>query len=237
MLLGPIINAVAVLIGGMVGMLFKSAISEKLSSAIIVAMGLVTVVLGVQFAIQTSDILIMMVSLVLGTAVGVALNLDEKMDRAADVIKSRLAHTRFSHDKLAEAFVSTTILFCVGTMTVVGSIQAGLENDHSILITKSIMDMISAVVFASALGAGVLFSAASVLLIEGGIAALARLISPVLTSAVVNEMSAVGGAIFIGLAINLLGISQKKIKVGDMLPAIFVPIVYIPLANWIQSLM
>lgn len=235
-MLGPIVNAVCVIIGGTVGTLFGSAISEKLSSAIIVAIGLMTMVMGFQFASQTSDILIVMVCLVLGTIVGVALDLDNKMDHAADAVKQKLAGTRFSQGKFADAFISTTILFCIGTMTVVGSIKSGLDGDHSILITKSIMDMISSIVFASALGAGVLMSSVSVLLIEGGIALLAGLAAPILTTEVVNEMSAVGGVMFIGLAINLTGISQKKIKVGDMLPAIFVPILYMPIAAWITGL-
>lgn len=235
-MLGPIINAITVLIGGTLGTLFGNAIKEKYSSAIIVAIGLMTFVLGIQFAIQTSDILIVMVCLVIGTLIGVALGLDDKMDNAAEAIKTRLKGTKLAQGKFADAFVTTTILFCVGTMTVVGSIKSGLEHDYSILITKSIMDCISSAIFASALGAGVLMSAVSVLVIEGGIALLAGLCAPILTTEVVTEMSAVGGAMFIGLAINLIGISDKKIKVGDMLPAIFLPIIYMPLANWITSL-
>lgn len=233
---GPILNAITVLIGGTIGTLFGNAIKEKYSSAIIVAIGLMTFVLGIRFAIQTSDILIVMVCLVLGTLIGVALGLDDKMDNAAESIKKRLKGTRLAQGKFADAFVTTTILFCVGTMTVVGSIKSGLEHDYSILITKSIMDCISAAIFSSALGAGVLMSAVSVLVIEGGIALLASFCAPILTTEVVTEMSAVGGAMFIGLAINLIGISDKKIKVGDMLPAIFLPIIYMPVANWITSL-
>lgn len=235
-MLGPVINTITVLIGGILGTLFGNAIKEKYSSAIIVAIGLMTFVLGIQFAIQTSDILIVMVCLVFGTLIGVALGLDDKMENAADNIKKRLKGTRFAQGRFADAFVTTTILFCVGTMTVVGSIKSGLEHDYSILITKSIMDCISATIFSSALGAGVLLSAISVLVIEGGIALLAGLCAPILTPEVVTEMSAVGGAMFIGLSINLIGISEKKIKVGDMLPAIFLPIIYIPVANWITSL-
>lgn len=235
-MLGPIINAITVILGGIIGTLFGNAISEKYSSAIIVSIGLMTLILGVQFAIETSDILIIMICLVAGTIIGVAMKLDDRMDNAADAIKKRLAGTKFSQGKFADAFVTTTILFCIGTMTVVGSIKSGLEHDYSILITKSIMDCISSVIFASALGAGVLMSAVSVLVIEGGIALLASLAAPILTAEVVTEMSAVGGVLFIGMSINLIGISEKKIKVGDMLPAIFLPIIYMPVANWITSL-
>lgn len=235
-MLGPIINAITVILGGLIGTLFGNAISEKYSSAIIVAIGLMTLIMGVQFAIETSDILIIMICLVIGTIIGVALKLDDRMDNAADSIKQHLAGTRFSQGKFADAFVTTTILFCIGTMTVVGSIKSGLEHDYSILITKSIMDFISSIIFASALGAGVLLSAVSVIVIEGGIALLASLAAPILTPEVVTEMSAVGGVMFIGMSINLIGISEKKIKVGDMLPAIFLPIIYMPVANWITGL-
>lgn len=236
MLFGAIFNTISVIIGGIIGTLFGSAISEKVSSAIITALGLIAMVLGFSFSTKTSDILIVMICLVIGTIIGVSLNLDDRMEASAGFIQKKLAGTRFGHGKFAEAFISTTILFCIGTMTVVGSIESGLNNNHTILITKSIMDMISSVVFASALGGGVLLSALSVFVIEGGLTLIASLATPILTTSVVNEMSAVGGVLFIGLAINLMGISNKKIKIGDMLPAIFIPIIYMPIADWITHL-
>ena len=155
---------------------------------------------------------------------------------AADRIRGRLKGTKLADGPFAEGFITTTMLFCVGTMTVIGSIEAGLNQNYEILIAKSIMDFMSSLIFAAALGAGVLLSAVSVLVIQGGIVLLAGLAAPVLTTEVVTEMTAVGGTLFIGMAINLLGISEKHIKIGDMLPGIFLPILYFPLQAWLSGL-
>lgn len=236
-MLAVIVNAVAVIIGGLIGILCGSRIKERYTKAVMTCIALVTMVIGVQSAIVTSNILIVMVCLVLGTIIGTALHLDDRINGSVDKIKDKLAGTRFGGGHFAEAFVSTSILFCVGTMAVIGSIQAGLNKDYSILFAKSTMDFVSSIVFATALGPGVFLSAVTVLVFQGGIALLAGLAAPVLSTEVITEMSAVGGALFIGMAINLLGLREEKIKVGDMLPAIFLPILYFPLAELVSGLL
>ena len=235
-MVGVLINVVAVLLGSTLGLLFGSKIKENYSKGIMMAIALCTFVIGVQSAIQTSNILIVMICLVLGTVIGVALKLDDRMNGASDRIRERLKGTRFANGPFAEAFVTTTMLFCIGTMTVIGSIEAGLNHNYQILIAKSIMDLMSSLVFSAALGIGVMLSALSVLVIQGGIALLSSVAAPVLTAEVVTEMSAVGGTLFIGMAINLLGISDKRIRIGDMLPAIFLPILYFPLQALLTGL-
>ena len=235
-MVGVLINVVAVLLGSTLGLLFGSKIKENYSKGIMMAIALCTFVIGVQSAIQTSNILIVMICLVLGTVIGVALKLDDRMNGASDRIRERLKGTRFANGPFAEAFVTTTMLFCIGTMTVIGSIEAGLNHNYQILIAKSIMDLMSSLVFSAALGIGVMLSALSVLVIQGGIALLSSVAAPVLTAEVVTEMSAVGGTLFIGMAINLLGISDKRIRIGDMLPAIFLPILYFPLKALLTGL-
>lgn len=235
-MVGVLINVAAVLLGSTLGLLFGSKIKENYSKGIMMAIALCTFVIGVQSAIKTSDILIVMICLVLGTVIGVALKLDDRMNGASDRIRERLKGTRFANGPFAEAFVTTTMLFCIGTMTVIGSIEAGLNHNYQILIAKSIMDLMSSLVFSAALGIGVMLSALSVLVIQGGIALLSSVAAPVLTAEVVTEMSAVGGTIFIGMAINLLGISDKRIRIGDMLPAIFLPILYFPLKALLTGL-
>lgn len=236
-MLAVIVNAVAVIIGGLIGILCGSRIKERYTKAVMTCIALVTMVIGVQSAIVTSNILIVMVCLVLGTIIGTALHLDDRINGSVDKIKDKLAGTRFGGGHFAEAFVSTSILFCVGTMAVIGSIQAGLNKDYSILFAKSTMDFVSSIVFAAALGPGVFLSAVTVLVFQGAIALLAGLAAPVLSTEVITEMSAVGGALFIGMAINLLGLREEKIKVGDMLPAIFLPILYFPLAELVSGLL
>lgn len=235
-MLAVFINVAAVLLGASLGLLFGSRIKESYTKGIMMAIALCTFTIGVQSAIQTSSIMIVMVCLVIGTVIGVALHLDDRMNGASERIRDRLRGTKFADGPFAEAFMSTTMLFCVGTMTVIGSIEAGLNHNYEILIAKSIMDFMSSLIFAAALGPGVLLSAVSVLVIQGGIALLASLASPVLTAEVVTEMSAVGGTLFIGMAINLLGISEKRIKIGDMLPGIFLPILCFPLKAWLGIL-
>ena len=236
-MLAVFINVAAVLLGSTIGLLFGSRIKESYTKGIMTAIALCTMVIGVQSAVQTSSIMIVMICLVLGTVIGVALRLDDRMNGAADRIKDRLKGTKLGDGPFAEAFMSTTMLFCVGTMTVIGSIEAGLNHNYEILIAKSIMDFMSSLIFSAALGPGVLLSAVSVLVIQGGIASLASFAAPVLTDEVVTEMTAVGGTMFIGMAINLLGISEKRIKIGDMLPGIFLPILYFPIAAWLSSIM
>lgn len=236
-MLAVFINVAAVLLGSTIGLLFGSRIKESYTKGIMTAIALCTMVIGVQSAVQTSSIMIVMICLVLGTVIGVALRLDDRMNGAADRIKDRLKGTKLGEGPFAEAFMSTTMLFCVGTMTVIGSIEAGLNHNYEILIAKSIMDFMSSLIFSAALGPGVLLSAVSVLVIQGGIASLASFAAPVLTDEVVTEMTAVGGTMFIGMAINLLGISEKRIKIGDMLPGIFLPILYFPIAAWLGSIM
>ncbi len=235
-MLAVFINVAAVLLGASLGLLFGSRIKECYTKGIMTAIALCTLVIGVQSAVQTSGIMIVMVCLALGTVIGVALRLDDRMNGASERIRVRLKGTKLADGPFSEAFITTTMLFCVGTMTVIGSIEAGLNHNYEILIAKSIMDFMSSLIFAAALGAGVLLSAVSVLVIQGGIVLLASLAAPVLTGEVVTEMSAVGGTLFIGMAINLLGISEKHIKIGDMLPGIFLPILYFPLKAWLSAL-
>lgn len=234
-MIAVLVNALGVVIGAVLGTVFSGAIREKYTERIITVMAIVTVMLGVQSTLGTSNILIVIVCLVPGTLIGTRAELDRRMNGMSDRIREKLSGTRFGNGRFTEAFITTTILFCVGSMTVIGSIQAGLNHEYGILLTKTIMDTISAIAFAAALGPGVLLSSVSVLVIQGGIALLAGVAQPLLTDQVITEMTAVGGIMLFGLGINLLGISEKKIPVGDMIPGLFLPILYFPLAELVRS--
>ena len=235
-MIATFINAALVIIGGLIGTICGNRIKEKYTSAIMTVMSLVTVVIGVKFAIGTSDILIIVVCLVFGTLIGTALKIADRIDNSGEYIRERFKNTPLGKGKISDGFVTTSVLFYVGSMTVIGSIQAGLNHDYSILLTKSVMDFIASIAFASAFGAGVILSSVTVLVVQGSITLLASVIAPLLTAEVITEMSAVGGAMFIGMAINMLNLREEKIKVGDMLPAIVLPIAYVPLANWVLSI-
>ena len=230
-MLGTIINAIAVAIGGLIGTLFGNKIPEAYSSGIMKVMGFITACIGIQGAAGTKSFLVVVLSLVIGTLIGMLLRLDDRINGAGDWAKRKLANTPLGKGPFGDALVTCFMLFCIGSMTILGSIRAGLDGDYSILYTKSVMDFISSAAFASALGAGVIFSAVPLFLFQGLLTMLASLAEPVLTAEVINEMTAVGGPIFLAMACNIIGLGREHFKVGNMLPGIFLPIILVPLAK------
>lgn len=220
MLLGTIVNAGAIILGSLIGLLAKKAIPQRMGDLIMTAIPIVVMVLGVQFSIESANVLIVIVSLVIGAIIGEWIDIDKKLDEFGATVQSKL---KGNDSNFSAAFVSTTLIYCVGSMAILGSIESGINNQHTILYTKALMDGISAIFFASSLGAGVLFSSISVFLYQGLLTLLAGYVAPYLSSAVVTEMSATGGILLIALAFTILGI--KKIKVANLLPAIFLPII------------
>ena len=230
-MLGTIINTLAVLIGGIIGTLFGNKIRAEYSDGIMKVMGFITACIGIQGAAGTKNFLIVVLSLVIGTLLGMLLKLDERISGAGDWAKRKLAGTPLGKGPFGDALVTCFMLFCIGSMTILGSIRAGLDHDYSILYTKSVMDFISSAAFASALGAGVIFSAVPLFLFQGLLTMLASCAEPVLTAEVINEMTAVGGPIFLAMACNIIGLGKEHFKVGNMLPGIFLPIILVPLAK------
>lgn len=220
MLLGTIVNAGAIILGSLIGLLAKKAIPQRMGDLIMTAIPIVVMVLGVQFSIESANILIVIVSLVIGAIIGEWIDIDKKLDEFGATVQSKL---KGNDSNFSAAFVSTTLIYCVGSMAILGSIESGINNQHTILYTKALMDGISAIFFASSLGAGVIFSSVSVFLYQGLLTLLAGYVAPYLSAAVVTEMSSTGGILLIALAFTILGI--KKIKVANLLPAIFLPII------------
>ena len=221
---GVIVNVITVILGSCIGLLFKKGIPEKVSTAAMVGLGACTLYIGISGSLCGENVLIVIASIVLGVIAGTLLNIDGAVNRLAKAIE-----TKFKKDNkgisLAEGLVTATLLFCVGSMTVTGSIQAGLTGDNSALITKATLDFVSSMMLASSLGLGVLLSSVSVLVIQGGLVLLAGLIAPFMSTGAINEMTCVGSILIIMIGTNLMGIT--KIKVADFLPAIlFAPIIY-----------
>ena len=236
-MIATIVNCLAIIVGGTIGSIFGNRISEKYTKNIMTVMALVTFIIGIQGAVGTSNVLIVVICMVLGTVVGTAMKLDDLINNSGEALKARFSGSKLVSGRFGDAFVTSTLLFGVGTMAILGSIKAGLNREYGILFTKSIMDFTSAIAFSAALGPGVIFSDIPILIFQGGITLLAGVAEPYLTAQVITEMSAVGGPIFMGMAINLLGLREERVKVGDMLPAIFMPIIYFPVANLISSLL
>ena len=219
-LLGTVANAGAIIIGGIAGSFFRKGISERFSNIIMSVLGLFTLVLGMTFAIDSQNALVVIFSLVIGSVIGEWIDIEKRMNDLGDYVQDKLNSREGSFSK---GFVTASLLYCVGTMSIMGPLQSGLMNDHKILLMKSILDGTISVVFASTLGIGVVLSSLPVLVYQGSIALLASSVAPYLSEAVITEMTAVGGVLLVGMGINLLEI--RKLKVGNMLPAIFLPII------------
>lgn len=230
---GVLANSGAVLVGGIVGLLFREKIKEKYTSSLMSALALVSLGLGMICVVGTGDTLCLILCTAVGTLLGELLRIDDRVEALGELAGKKLSK---SGDGFAQAFVSCSILFCVGSMTVMGSVEAGMNGDNSILYAKAVLDFAASLAFGAGLGAGAVASAVCVLVCEGLLTLLASALSPYLSSAVVTEMSAVGGVLLLGLAINLLGLRQERLRVANMLPGVFLPVAYIPLYNWIGGL-
>lgn len=227
-MLAAIVNAVAVLVGSLIGIFFKKGISENLQKSIMKVMGLITLLIAFQSALKTEDTLCVIMCMVFGTLLGELIRIDDGLNNAGDFFKSKLLKDKGENSsKFTEGFVTTSILFCVGSMTILGSLEAGINHDYSIIFAKSVMDFVSAIVFGAALGYGVTCTSVFVLVFQGGLTLAASALSGVLTDNIVTEMTAVGGVILIGMGFNILELGEKPIKVANMLPAIFLPALYI----------
>lgn len=224
MFTGVAVNFAAVAAGSLIGLFFKNKLKEKYHTALVDAIALGVISIGASYVIKTENILVLIISLIAGTLAGTFLGIDERLDSLGERLKKRL---KSEEGAFSEGFAGASILFCVGSMAVLGCLGSALSGDDSILLTKSVMDGVSAVFLASALGAGVFFSAFSVLLYQGLLTLLFRLFAGGLDPAAINEMSAAGGAILIGIAFNMLGI--KKIKAADMVLSLFIPLALLPL--------
>ena len=218
---GVLANVGTVIAGSLIGMIFKKLIPERLSDILMKALGLCTVYIGISGAMKGTNTLILIISMTVGTLIGSVADLDAAIERIGASIEKRFGSAN-GESTIASAFVTSSLVFCVGAMTVIGSLNAGISGDNELLYTKSMLDLVSSTVFAAALGVGVLFSAAFVLVLQGGIVILAKIIAPYLTTYAVGEMTCVGSVILIGIGLNLLGIT--KLKTMNLVPAIFVPI-------------
>lgn len=223
-MLGVLVNSVAVLIGGLIGLIFKSKISDKVSKPVMVGLGVCVLYIGISGSLQGENVLIAISAIVLGIITGTVLNIDDNINKLANKVEQRFKKEN-SGESLSEGFVTATLLFCIGAMTITGSIQAGLANDNSILITKAILDFVSAIMLAASLGRGVLLSSISLLITQGLLVVLSSIIAPHINDTVINEITCVGSLIIILIGTNLMGIT--KVKVADFLPAIiYTPVIY-----------
>lgn len=222
--LGVIVNVITVILGSCIGLLFKKGIPEKVSNAVMIGLGACTLYIGISGSLCGENVLIAIASVVIGVISGTLIDIDGVINKLANSVETKFKKEGQSVS-LAEGLVTATLLFCVGSMTVTGSIQAGLTGDNSVLITKATLDFVSSMMLASTLGLGVMLASVSVFVIQGGLVLLSGLVAPFMSTGAINEMTCVGSILIIMIGTNLMGIT--KIKVADFLPAIiFAPVIY-----------
>lgn len=221
-MLGTLVNTFAVIIGASIGLLIKKGIPERIGDSLMKGLGLCSLYIGISGAFKGENTLIMIISIVLGIGIGEGIDIDSRVNSVVKRIESKFFRKK-GKNNIAQGFISASLLFCVGSMTLVGAMNAGLLGDNTMLYTKSAMDFCSSIIFASTLGIGVLLSAIFVLIYQGVLTLLAIYVAPLLNNQVINEMTCVGSLIIIAMGLNILGIT--KIKLMNYIPAMFLPII------------
>lgn len=218
-LLGSAVNGIAIVIGGLVGMFAGKLLPERIRTALVPTMSLVTIGIAVPGMMNTANLLIPILSMVIGTFIGELIDIDGALQKLSNKLQSK-----FKGSSVAEGFFTCSLVFAVGAVAVMGALDSGLKGDHSLLYAKALMDGTAAIAFAAALGLGVVFSSVTVFVVEGGIALLAGLVADLLSTAVINEISFVGSLLIVGISLNMMG--ATKLRILNMVPALVLPIIF-----------
>lgn len=228
-MLATVINSIAIILGSIIGVFVKGGIPKRFNETIMKGISLCVLLIGIQDALKTQNIILIIFSIVIGAIIGELIDIDKKLKQLGDSIENKL---KGRGGKISEGFVTSSLVFCVGAMAIVGSFEAGISGKYETIFSKSIIDGITSIIFSSTLGIGVILSAVTVFIYQGIMTLAAVGLKSVLTAAIINEMTAAGGLIIIGLSLNLMGVT--KIKVANLLPALCVlPLIY-PLINKIM---
>lgn len=219
-MLGTVVNSVSILIGSLLGYFLKNSFSEDIKSTVMQGLSLTVMLIGISMSIKTNNLLVVTLSIVTGAIIGESLKIEEGLNKIGGRIEKKFSKTE---GEFTKAFVTASLVYCVGAMAIMGSIESGLSGNHSILFVKSILDGVSSIVFTSSLGIGVAFSSLPVFIYQGAITLSARFIKAYLTQEIIREMTATGGLLIFGIGINMLS-GKSRVKVGNLLPAIFTAI-------------
>jgi len=218
--MGTLINVAAVIIGSLIGLMINRKLPKRIIAIIFQVMGLFTLVLGISMSLKTEHYLVVIGSLVTGAVIGEWIDLDKHMSRWSERFKKRI---RMKNDKFTDGMITAFLLYCMGAMTILGAIEEGVEGSYDILLMKSLMDGVSSIALASGLGIGVMFSAIPLLVYQGGLTLFSSVIGEHFTEVIINDLSATGGILLIGLGINILEI--KHLKILNMIPALVIVVI------------
>ena len=220
-MLGTLINATAIIVGSGVGELFKHRFPKKIQLIVFQALGLASLLIGLQMALKVQNILALIFSLIIGGIIGESFDLEMRMDHLGNWLKGLV---KSKDTQFTEGFVAASILFCVGAMAILGPIDEGIRGDRTVLLTKSILDGFASIALAASMGIGVLFSAIPILLYEGSLTILSSYVQGFFTPLMIQQLTAVGGLLIVGIAFNILEI--KKIKVTNLLPSLILIVLF-----------
>jgi len=229
-MLGTIVNGVAIIAGSLLGLLFSKGISDNYKEIILSAVGLSVVLIGVKSALVSDSLMVIIFSLVLGALIGEAMKIEKRLGDLGDFFESRVAAKSSDSSSFSRGFVTASLVFCVGSMAIVGSLESGLTGNHQTLFAKSVLDGVTSVIFASTMGLGVMFSSVAVFLYQGMITLAAVFMKNFLVAETIEQMTSVGGMLIVAIGFNMLKVTT--IRVGNLIPAIFLPLVYFALRQW-----
>ena len=236
-MLGVLTNTLAVLVGSFIGLLCKKGFPKSISEAAMLGIGLCTIYIGVSGSLKGNNTMVVIVAIVLGSILGTGIDIDKRLSNLAEWVERKATSKKNTgmdkqRGSIAEGFITASLLFCIGAMTIVGSLNAGLFGDNEMLFTKSALDFISSILLSVSLGIGVLFSAAFVFIFQGALVLFAELLRPLLTEIAISDLTCVGSILIIGLGLNLVG--ATKLKIANYLPALlFAPLATV-LFQWLN---
>ena len=226
-MLGVLANSAGVIIGSGIGLLFRKALPERMTDLMLKGIAICVIVMAIEMALDGFDALLSIFSVALGAVIGELLRIEERVEQLGDLVAKKFTKSEESGASFSQAFVSTTMLFCIGPMAIVGALAAGADGNNDILFSKAVLDGVSSIAFAAALGPGVLLSSVTLFLWQGLFALLSGWVAPFLGDAVVTGISSVGGLLIICISLRMLKVAN--IKIANLLPAVFLPILFVPL--------
>ncbi len=226
-MLGTIVNALAIIIGSLLGLLLNKGIPENYKNIVMSGVGLSVVLIGLKSALTSDSLMIVIFSVIIGALIGEFFRIEEKLERLGNYLEQKVASKSSEQSSFARGFVTASLVFCVGSMAIVGSLESGLTGTHQTLFAKSVLDGVTSIIFASTLGLGVLFSSLAVFIYQGLITLLAVFLKGYLVTETISQMTSVGGLLILAIGFNMLKITA--IRVGNLLPGIFLPLLYFSL--------
>ena len=231
-MLGTIVNAAAIIAGSLLGLLFSKGIPDNYKEIIMGGVGLSVILIGIKSALVSDNLIIVILSVILGALLGEFLKIEARLESLGKFLERKVAARSSDTSSFARGFVTASLVFCVGSMAIVGSLESGLTGNHQTLFAKSILDGVTSIIFASAMGLGVIFSSCAVFLYQGAITLTAVLMKDLLVPETISQMTSVGGLLILAIGLNLLKITT--IRVGNLIPGIFLPLLWFGLLQLVK---